>query len=358
MASESPDSDRSKSTLDSFLHALYRHMAERSDPGGKIAHSDLHVREFYRVFLGFAPKFEQQLRAALARRVYLDPTHIADLLLRAATYLNRSGQPWYDFLQAMGSRQKNDYADIIATRNVATFIPARYRSLAAIASYMATYKPLGLCVTDWGCSLNLGLRYVMQPYLLLGSEDGLMPPLENYTDDVAALLSQHELVLTDAVGIDIMDLRSEEWVDWANACSYGTQQRLSFDVITNDLPIEMIVADVTKDLYELKYSGRLFDLIHVSMMTHQLSPSDYSMLLINAASLLDTGGMFVELTFRTPNVFNQLGNTVTQIRFRLADGSLSEPYIWLEWDNSQCGVVWPGKDFHIVKQHMASREVN
>ena len=356
MATESPD--RSKGTLDSFLLALYRHMAERSDSASKIAHPDPQVREFYRVFLEFAPKFEQQLLAALARRVYLDPTHIADLLLRAAIYLNRSEQPWYDFLQAMGLRQKNDYADIIAMRNVATFIPARYRSLATIASYIATYKPLGLRVTDWGCSLNLGLRYVMQPHLLLGSESGLIPLLEDYTDDVTALLSRRALIVKDAVGIDVVDLNSEEWVDWANACSYGTQQRLSFDVITNDLPIEMIVADVTKDLYELKYSGRLFDLVHASMMTHQLSSSDHSMLLLNAAALLDTGGMFVELTFRTPNVFNQPRNTVTKIRFLLADGSLSEPYQWLEWDNSQCGVVWPGKDFHMVKQHMASREVN
>lgn len=332
-------------------------MAERSDPDNKIAHPDPQVREFYRAFLDFAPKFEQQLRAALARRAYLDLTHIADLLLRAATYLNRSGQSWYDFMRAMGSRQKNDYAKIIATRNVATFIPARYRSLAAIASYMSTYKPLGLRVTDWGCSLNLGLRYVMQPYLLLSSEDGLIPPLEDYTNDVTTLLSQRELVLKDAVGIDIMDLNREEWVDWANACSYRTQQRLSLDVITNDLPIEMIVADVTKNLYELKYSGRLFNLVHVSMMAHQLSPSDYSTLLFNAAALLDASGIFVELTFRTPNVFNQPRNTVTQIRFRLADGSLSEPYIWLEWNNSQCGVVWPGKDFHLVKQHMANREV-
>jgi hypothetical protein len=152
-----------------------------------------------------------------------------------------------------------------------------------------------------------------------------------------------------------MDLSSEEWVDWAKACSYRTQQRLALDANTNDLLIEMIVADVTKDLYELKYSGRLFDLVHVSMMTHQLSPSDYSMFLLNAAALLDIGGMFVELTFRMPNVFNQPRNTVTQIRFRLADGSLSDPYIWLEWDNSQCCVVWPGKDFHLVKQHMANR---
>src|SRR5712692_8952890 len=87
MASESPDSERSKSPLDSFLYALYGHMSERSDSASKIAHPDPQVREFYRVFLEFAPKFEQQLRAALARRVYLDPTHIADLLLRTATYL-------------------------------------------------------------------------------------------------------------------------------------------------------------------------------------------------------------------------------------------------------------------------------
>lgn len=331
-------------------------MAKRSKAENRIAHPNPNAREFYGAFLQVAPKYEQQLSAALARREWLNPTHIADLLFRAAMFCNPYRQPWYDFLAAMDFEQVTYYATILATRNVATFIPARYRSLAALASHIAPYKPLGLRVTDWGCSLNLGLRYVLQPYLLLGSEDGLIPPLENHMDDIVALLSKRELALKDAIGIDIMDLSTEEWIDWTNVCSYG-MQRFSVEDIKHDTPLELAVADVTKDPFDLKLSGRLFDIVHVSMMTHQISPSNYSVLLRNAALLLDTDGIYVELTFRIPNVFYQPRNTVTQIRFRLPDGSLSDPYTWLEWDTSQCRVVWPGKDFAKIEQCIATRWV-
>lgn len=305
------------------------------------------------------------LRNLPQERRHMDASHLADLIARAIQYLFRQNQDssyvdfdadqWEHYFTTLTEAQVATIREILITKEVATHVLARYRSLTALDVLYYQKKRMPLRVSDIGCSLNLGLRAAVKGTIL-------QKDLSNFTDRTAHQLILHALKaekppIDYALGIDIQ----EPDFDWVTACAYFSkydENRSTLqgyrDLIEQDthngFHITSIVGDITDaqtiQTIQTEHCPN-FNVMFASMVLYQLSPSMVNSALHNIKNILAPDGLFAELTFKNPRNWFLPWNTVTTVRFKEGD-ELSQPYQWLEWDNSRCTIVQEGKDFQEV----------
>jgi hypothetical protein len=326
---------------------LFLRMKMRGDPGHPTAHSDPSAQGFYAAAAAVREQLRGPLAEALRRRGWTDSFHLLDLSYRAANLLNIDRIPWPDFFSALCA---DAYSDLVATRNVATFVPERYHGLAVVVERLYRVDKRPVRVADWGCATNLGLRYTAAPEVLL--EDAVDPRAG--TGWLRRALGRDPVPLADPVGVDTMNLTDEDWRSWAAACAYTSSD-------TDDPPAGVVprrvVLDVGRPFTRSQVAALRADVVHCSMISNQLSTTQYRALLRNAAAVLPSGGLVVELVFIRQHMLGASWNTATRVRVRDSSGALGKPLTWLSWESSRCQAVRPGPDFQAVEEALGAQRV-
>ncbi|MDQ2709699.1 MAG: hypothetical protein M3Z25_19655 [Actinomycetota bacterium] len=312
------------------VDTLFRKMVARGSLDGPATHSDPLARAFYADAAVRASAFTPAVEEALARRGWMDPFHLLDLCYRAANLLNVSRVGWADFLPTMDLTR---YADLLATRNVATFVPERYRALELFLRMLQRHSG-PVCVADWGCSTNHGLVHVQSAR---SAPEGL------HLDGLTVEEELEPLTLVDPVGVDVMDLSPSQWEEWSWACAYGSPARRVPPTPSSD-PVRRVVLDVTRPMGPKAAELPRPDVVHCSMLSQQLSAVQRNTMLANAGMLLAPGGFVVELAFARANTLSRPWNTVTLIHPRTHDGRLGQPLRWIVWESSSCQSARAGVD--------------
>lgn len=359
-----------------FLEQLKIQSGTVSDGSKLGAHPDESLRQclkgLYNCLLENQNPALQKILADLPnKRKHIDSTHLADLIARVvqytfrkaddASYVQFSEQQWQSYFSELSSTELKNFEELLVSKEVATHVLTRYRGLAALSYIRNKALSTPIAVADIGCSLNFGLRSSVRGQ----SIEKDLTPLTDLSDEEQVLhaLNAKKPQFAYALGVDIQ----EPDFDWVASCAYFSKyeenqkmllkyKRLLDRDQSNGIPIHSLVTDVADKKVLEKVHGLgapKFDIIYASMVMYQMSPETHTKALENIHALLQTDGIFVELTFKNPENWFLPWNAVTTVRFRQENG-FSEPYQWIEWDSSRCSVVQPGSDYKKVSSMLSN----
>ncbi|HET9174029.1 MAG TPA: class I SAM-dependent methyltransferase [Candidatus Saccharimonadales bacterium] len=226
-------------------------------------------------------------------------------------------------LTAPGSQELPEIEDDLAHRHSKANIVDRYKSFLFLLALGRGRFDRPTNIIDFGCSQNHGLKRLAIPpdaTLQFDFSETTLIDRSSGTSDVRAshtfnTLLQYTGGVGDSVGIDLDDMHAPDVREWAKTSTFKPQELLDVQTVAKyeildsigNLPnarINFLQRNiVTMDIEDFKEQtgGLSGDLVIMSALLHQLSPSNRLAVIEKARQLVKPNGLIVIQDFARVN---------------------------------------------------------